>query len=85
MKKTSSTIRWDSHDKGAQMARIARHKGFGSVNRLVNSLAEVVIAQEAAEATFRAAAMRGDPKRALGLLDGLDARDKRAGVDESQP
>ena len=85
MKKTSSTIRWDRNDKGAEMARIARRKGFGSVNRLVNSLAEVVIAQEAAEATFRAAASRGNPKRALALLDELDARDQSAGVAGSQP
>jgi len=85
MKKDSSTIRWDSREKKREMARIAKLKGFNSVNRLVNSMADVLMAQEAAEATFRALASRGNPKRALALLDKLDEQDRRAGIAGTQP
>lgn len=85
MKKPSSTIRWDSTETRNAMVRLARRKGYGSVNRLVNSLAETVIAQEAAEATFRALASRGDPKRTLALLDEMDARDRAQGIAGTKP
>jgi hypothetical protein len=85
MKKASSTIRWDTAERRNELVRLARRKGYGSVNRLVNSLAEVVLAQEAAEATFRAAASRGNPKAALALLDELDERDRRKGLAGTKP
>lgn len=85
MKKASSTIRWDTTERRNAMVRIAQRKGYGSVNRLVNSLAEVVIAQEAAEATFRALVSRGDPKRTLALLDKLDEQDRKAGIAGTKP
>ena len=85
MKRPTSTVRWDSKDKQKNLARIARHKGFSSVNRFVNSLAEIVIAQESAEASFRAAAGNGDPKRLLALLDRLDAQDKANRISDTKP
>ena len=85
MKRPTSTVRWDSKDKQKNLARIARHKGFSSVNRFMNSLAEIVIAQEAAEASFRAAASRGNPKRLIALLDRLDQEDAEKGISGTQP
>ncbi len=84
MKKNSSTVRWDSPEKKKHLARIARHKGC-SVNRFVNSLADIVIAQESAEASFRAAAGRGNPKRLLALLDSLDRKDEAKGIAGTKP
>ncbi len=84
MKKIASTIRWSTPDKLSQVAAIAKKHG-GSINGLVNQWADTVIAQEAAEASFRAAAGRGDPKRLLALLDKLDAEDQRKGIAGTQP
>ncbi len=85
MKRPVSTVRWDSKDKAAQLARIARQKGFSSVNRFVNSLAEIVIAQESAEASFRAAASQGDPKRLIALLEKMDKEDAAKGITGTRP
>ena len=85
MKTKTTTVRWDSTEKERKVKAIARRTGIGSVNRLVNSWADTVIAQEAAEASFRAAAGRGDPARLLKLLDKLDAQDVVAGIKGTRP
>ncbi len=63
---------------------IARKRGYSSVNRLVNSMAEIIIAQEDAEASFRAAASKGDPARLIALLDKLDESDRKNGIANTQ-
>jgi hypothetical protein len=55
------------------------------VNKLVNDWAEIVIAQEAAEASFRAAAARGNPKSIIALLNKLNADDEKAGIRNTRP
>ncbi len=77
-------IRWDSADLKEKIAALARQRGR-SVNRLVNEWAQIILAQEQAEASFRAAASRGNPKRLLRLLDRLDAEDRRRGLAGSKP
>jgi len=52
-----------------------------SVNKLMDSLATVALAQQDAETRFRALADRGSAKRGLELLDKLDRgfRRRRSG------
>lgn len=84
MKRISSTIRWDTERKRRQVDAIARRHN-ASINKLVNHWADTVIAQEAAEAGFRAAAANGDPAKVLALLDKLDADDEKRGIRNTQP
>lgn len=84
MKKIASTIRWDSDQKRKTVASIAKKHGC-SISKLVNDWAEVVIAQIAAEASFRAMASQGNTKRALAILDRLNAADEQAGVRNTKP
>lgn len=74
--KTQTTIRWQGDGKQRRVAQLARRLNT-SVNGLVNSLADAAIAQADAEASFRAAASRGNVRRALKLLDRLDAEDSK--------
>lgn len=81
---TATTIRWDSDEKRDRVEALARREQT-SVNRLINRLVDAVLTAEAAEASFRAAARRGDPRRTLALLDRLDAQDRAAGIAGTKP
>lgn len=78
------TIRWDA-DKKRAIEALARRRGIKSVNKLVNSWADTVIAQEAAETSFRAAARRGNPQELIDYLESLNAQDRKAGIAGTQP
>ncbi|HJQ58408.1 MAG TPA: toxin-antitoxin system HicB family antitoxin [Vineibacter sp.] len=62
-----------THARLKQMAKMRRV----SVNKLVEEMATASLAAHDAEVRFRLLASRGDVKRALALLDRLDANDKR--------
>jgi len=52
---------------------------------MVNSWADIVIAQNEAEASFLAAAARGNPERGLRLLEKLNRLDRKQRVAGEQP
>ena len=54
------------------MKEIARHRGM-SVNKLMEELSTIAIAQHDAETRFRALAARGSVEAGLRVLDELDA------------
>ncbi len=58
----------------ARLKQMAKARGV-SVNKLVEEMATATLAAHDAEVRFRLLAGRGDPKRALALLDRLDAID----------
>jgi hypothetical protein len=58
----------DKHQRLKQLAK-SRHL---SINKLVEELTTSLLSAHDAEVRFRALAMRGDPKKALELLDRLD-------------
>lgn len=57
--------------KHARLRRLADSRGL-SMNKLMDELATVALAQYDAEVRFRALASRGSAKRGLELLDKLD-------------
>ncbi len=59
--------------KHARLRRLAQSRGI-SMNKMMDELATVALAQHDAEVRFRALAARGSPKRGLELLDKLDRR-----------
>ena len=59
----------DTHDRVKQ---IARHRGM-SVNKLMEELSTIAIAQHDTETRFRALAARGSVEAGLRVLDDLDA------------
>jgi predicted transcriptional regulator len=59
-------------DKHARLRQLARHRDI-SVNKLVEELATISIAEFDAESRFRALAARGSAEKGLALLDKLDA------------
>jgi predicted transcriptional regulator len=59
-------------DKHARLRQLAKHRDI-SVNKLMEELATISIAEFDAESRFRAMAARGSAKRGLALLDKLDA------------
>ncbi|MGH9444818.1 MAG: toxin-antitoxin system HicB family antitoxin [Terriglobia bacterium] len=59
--------------KHARLRRLAESQGV-SMNKLMDELATVALAQHDAEVRFRALAARGSAKRGLELLDKLDRR-----------
>jgi HicB family len=63
-------------DKHERLKRLARSRRV-SVNKLVEELATSVLSAHDAEVRFRALALRGNPKKALGLLDRLDSGRKK--------
>ena len=64
-------------DKHARLRQLAKHREI-SVNKLVEELATISIAEFDAETRFRAMAARGSAKKGLALLDRLDAGKKKA-------
>jgi predicted transcriptional regulator len=59
-------------DKHERLRQLAKHRDM-SVNKLVEELATISIAEFDAETRFRALAARGSVKKALAILDRLDA------------
>jgi predicted transcriptional regulator len=60
------------HDKHARLRELARRRSM-SINKLMEELATISIAEFDAETRFRTLAARGSAKKGLALLDKLDA------------
>jgi len=58
-------------EKHARLRQLAKHRGI-SVNKLIEELATVSLAEFDAEYRFRALAARGSVEKGLALLDKLD-------------
>ncbi|HEX9700924.1 MAG TPA: toxin-antitoxin system HicB family antitoxin [Acidobacteriota bacterium] len=58
-------------DKHERLRQIAKRRGI-SVNRLLDEVTTIALAQHDAEVHFRAAAARGSRERGLAILDALD-------------
>lgn len=61
-----------SDDKHARLRQLAKHRDI-SVNKLVEELATISIAEFDAETRFRILAARGSVEQGLAILDQLDA------------
>ena len=59
-------------DKHARLRQLAKHRDI-SVNKLVEELATISIAEFDAESRFRALAARGSTEKGLAILDKLEA------------
>jgi predicted transcriptional regulator len=59
-------------DKNARLRQLAKHRQV-SVNKLVEELATISIAEFDAETRFRTLATRGSAKEGLAILDKLDS------------
>ena len=64
-------------EKHERLRALAQARGV-SVNKLMEELATIALAQQDAWTWFRAEAAKGDPQRALALLDRLDQLDSMA-------
>jgi predicted DNA-binding ribbon-helix-helix protein len=62
-------------DKHLRLKQLAKSRHL-SINKLVEELTTQVLSAHDAEVRFRALALRGDPKKALALLDRLDNNQK---------
>lgn len=62
----------DKHQRLKQLAK-SRHL---SINKLVEELTTSILSAHDAEVRFRALALKGNPKKALALLDRLDNNTK---------
>ena len=58
-------------DKHLRLKQLAKSRHL-SINKLVEELTTSVLSAYDAEVRFRALALRGNPKKALALLDKLD-------------
>ena len=65
-------------DKHLRLRKLAKHRSL-SVNKLIEELATISIAEFDAETRFRALAARGSVKKGLAVLDKLDAAFVRKG------
>ena len=65
-------------DKHLRLRKLAKHRSL-SVNKLIEELATISIAEFDAETRFRALAARGSVKKGLAILDKLDAAFARKG------
>ena len=59
-------------DKHARLRQLAKHRDI-SVNKLMEELATISIAEFDAESRFRTLAARGSARKGLAVLDKLDA------------
>ncbi len=59
-------------DKHLRLRKLAEHRAM-SVNKLMEELATISIAEFDAETRFRTLAARGSAKKGIALLDKLDA------------
>ena len=62
--------------KHARLRRLAESRGI-SMNKLIDELATVALAQQDAEIRFRAMAAKGSTRRGLDILDRLDSHFRR--------
>jgi hypothetical protein len=69
------TIRIPS-DRHERLRQLAKYRGI-SVNKLVEEFSTIGLAQFDAELRFRSLAARGSTKRALAILDKVDAAFRR--------
>lgn len=60
-------------DKHSRLRQLAKHREM-SVNKLIEELATISIAEFDAETRFRALAARGSAKKGLAIFDKLDAQ-----------
>lgn len=60
------------NDRHERLRQLAKYRGI-SVNKLVEEFSTIGLAQFDAELRFRSLASRGSPKRALAILDKIDA------------
>ena len=58
-------------DKHARLRMIAKARGI-SINKLLDEMATIALAQHDAQVSFRASAARGKRVRGLSILDRLD-------------
>ncbi|MDZ4288982.1 MAG: hypothetical protein U0984_13530 [Prosthecobacter sp.] len=58
-------------DKHARLRHLAQHRDM-SVNKLIEELATISLAEFDAETRFRSLAARGSAKKGLAILDKLD-------------
>ncbi len=58
-------------DKHARLRQLAKHRGI-SVNKLMEELATISLAEFDAQSRFRALAARGSAEEGLALLDKLE-------------
>ena len=65
-------------DKHLRLRKLAKHRAI-SVNKLIEELATISIAEFDAETRFRTLAARGSVKKGLAILDKLDAAFVRKG------
>jgi len=65
-------------EKHARLKALAKSNAI-SVNKLIDELATVALANHDARVRFQTRAARGDPARALTVLDKLDHEDWEAG------
>jgi len=65
-------------DKHARLRQLAQQRKI-SLNKLMEELATIALAEFDAETRFRARAARGSMAEGLRLLDKLDAADKACG------
>jgi hypothetical protein len=63
--------------KHQRLKAFARSRGV-SVNKLIEEMTTVALAQQDAENRYRLRAQRGRPERGLALLDELDRRERGA-------
>ena len=59
-------------DTHARLRQLAKHRDI-SVNKLIEELSTISIAEFDAESRFRAIAVRGSAEKGLAILDKLDA------------
>ena len=74
-----SLVRWRGNHKLEHVRQIASRSGQ-SINQMINSWADMVIAQSNVEASFLAAAARGNPAHGLKLLEKLNRQDRKSGI-----
>ena len=67
---TTVTIRLPE-DKHERLRNLARRRGI-SLNRLMDELSTIALAQEDTEMRFRALGAKGSPKAGLRILEKLD-------------
>ena len=79
-----SLIRWRGTHKLERVRQIANRNGQ-SINQMINSWADMVIAQSEVEASFLAAAARSNPERGLRLLEKLNRQDRKNRIAGTQP
>ena len=60
-------------DKHLRLRKLAKHRSM-SINKLMEELAPISIAEFDAETRFRALAAHGSVKKGLAILDKLDAK-----------